>query len=122
MDEAARLGWKGIEEIVRAMPARHNLVIPKDWQSERPPHELSRLGRRRGALRQYRDARPTQSLHVKEYEDRWIVHVDLWNPHHHVVRHVAVDRGYTRFVHLLHWLEHGPQATRFAMPFADAME
>jgi len=121
MTEATRMGWADIEEIVRDMPPRHNLVIPKSVTPEAPPHRTSPLGRKRGAIRQYRDHRPRDTLHIKEFPDRWIVHVDLWNPHHHMVRHLAIDRGYTRFIHLLHWLEHGPAATKFAQPFAAAI-
>lgn len=113
--------WKQIEDIVRAMPARHNLVIPKASTPDAPPFRTSRLGRRRGALRQYRDDRPRHSLHIKEYADRWIVHTDDWNPHHHMVRHLAIDRGYTRFIHLPHWLEHGDRAADFAVTFAAVM-
>ena len=115
------MDWAQIESIVRDMPARHNLVIPKSVTPHAPPLRTSRLGRKRRAIRQFRDNRCRDSLHIKEYKDRWIVHVDLWNPHHHTIRHLAVDRGYTRFIHLLHWLEYGPRATDYAQPFATAM-
>ncbi|HLE46685.1 MAG TPA: hypothetical protein VI818_00175 [Candidatus Thermoplasmatota archaeon] len=121
MTKPTQLGWPEIEAIVRELPARHNLVIPKSVTPEPPPHKTSPFGRKRGALRQFRDARPRDTLHIKEFPDRWIVHVDLWNPHHHMVRHIAIDRGYTRFIHLLHWLEHGPAAATMAQPFAAAI-
>lgn len=116
-----RMTWNEIEHIVRAMPARHNLVVSKVSTPEPPPFTTSRLGRRRGALRQFRDDRASNSLHIKEYADRWIVHTDDWNPRHHVMRHLAVDRGYTRFIHLRHWVEHGSNAVHMAVPFAAVM-
>jgi hypothetical protein len=49
---------------------------------------------------------------VKEYPDRWVVHVDAYNPHVHLVRHLLLDHGYNRFLDLTTWLDEvtgGPQ-------------
>lgn len=92
--------WQEADRLVRTLPARVNLVIPKSSLRAGPPFKRSFYGRGRGAKRQYRDANPTASLHVKEFDAHWIIHVDDWNPHHHVVRHLMIDRGYNQFLHL----------------------
>lgn len=95
--------WKHVERLVLDhLPEKTNLVIPKSSLSSPPPHRRSRMGRGRGALRQYRDNRPQKSLHIKEYEDHWVVHADTWNPKSHPLRHLWVDHGYSEFLHLAH--------------------
>ncbi len=97
--------WKHVEELVlNHLPEKTNLVIPKSSLSARPPFRSSRLGRSRGALKQFRDERAHRSLHIKEFEDHWVVHADVWNPKHHPVRHLWVDHGYSEFLHLVHLL------------------
>lgn len=94
------LSWADVERFARSLPARHNLVVPKSVLPNLPPHRPSWLGRRRGALKQYRCDQPGQNLHIKEYSDRWVVHVDRWNPHKKPFRHLLVDRGFRTFVAL----------------------
>lgn len=93
-----KLTWEDVERQVRRLPAKTNLVVPKRALDAGPPHGLSARGRKRGALRQFRDERPHATLHIKEYEGHWVVHVDTWNPHKHLWRHLLVDRGYSRFL------------------------
>jgi hypothetical protein len=92
--------WTLVRELLEQLPAKMNLVIPKGSLTEAPPMRQSALGRKRGAIRQFRDARPSRSIHVKEYAGHWVCHLDAWNPHEHVVRHLMVDRGYSNFLHL----------------------
>src|SRR5687768_11846088 len=93
--------WNHVERLVlEHLPEKTNLVIPKSSLSARPPHRRSRMGRGRGALQQFRDERAHRSLHIKEYEDHWVVHADVWNPKHHPIRHLWVDHGYSEFLHL----------------------
>jgi hypothetical protein len=95
--------WQHVERLVlEHLPAKTNLVIPKSSLSARPPHRSSRMGRSRGALKQFRDERAHRSLHIKEYEDHWVVHADVWNPKRHPIRHLWVDHGYSEFLHLAH--------------------
>ncbi len=53
-------------------------------------HE-SNMGLSKGAIRQYRDDRPTQSLHVHEFPDYFLAHVDTFNPEHHPIAHGITD-------------------------------
>jgi hypothetical protein len=115
MDETFSRGavdWNHLARIARRLPPKTNLVVPKSLVPQRPPHRRTRLGRRRGAACQYRDRRARRNLHVKEYPDRWVVHVDAYNPHVHLVRHLLLDHGYNRFLDLTTWLDEvtgGPQ-------------
>jgi len=43
------------------------------------------------AIRAYRDNRPSQSIHVIEYEDRWELHVDELNPKYDALGHLQRD-------------------------------
>ena len=45
----------------------------------------------RGAIRQYRDRRRRDSLHVLEYEDRFEVHLERFNPIYHPIEHLIYD-------------------------------
>ncbi len=101
-----RLDWGDVGELARSLPAKYNLVVPKTAVPEPPPYPTTRLGRPYGCQRQYRDGRARENLHIKEYDDRWVVHVDAFHPGKHVVRHLLVDRGYDRFVHLRQWMPH----------------
>lgn len=107
--ERAPLTWEDVERHVRALPAKTNLVIPKRAISGGPPHSESRRGRKRGALRQFRDDRASATLHIKEYDGHWVVHVDSWNPHKHLWRHLMVDRGYSRFMDVRGLVPHLPE-------------
>lgn len=57
-----------------------------------PPscHETN-LGLSKGAIRQYRDKRPTHSLHIHEFPDYFLVHTDAFNAEFHPVVHGVVD-------------------------------
>lgn len=92
------LTWDDVERHVRQLPAKTNLVVPKAALGSSPPHGISGRGRKRGALRQFRDGRAHATLHIKEYEAHWVVHVDSWNPHRHLWRHLLVDRGFSQFL------------------------
>lgn len=114
-----KLSWLQLEEIARSLPRKTNLVVPREAVPDVPPYQRSRLGRPRGALRQFRCDNRSKNLHVKEYHDRWVVHVDYWNPHTNPVRHLLVDHGYKAFVHLFHVLEiSNPAPTPTPVPAA----
>lgn len=108
-DDAARplgaLDWETAERMVRRLPRKTNLVLPKTNLDLPPPYPRSRRGRSRGALRQFRDQRRRYSLHVKEFARHWVLHLDRYNPHAHPLRHLAMDWGYSRFIHLLQLLD-----------------
>ena len=53
-------------------------------------HE-STLGLLKGAERQYRDSRPTNSVHAREYETEFCFHRDDYNPEQYPVEHISVD-------------------------------
>ena len=82
--------WESIRE-----ECRHSgemIKIPKSKTISLPPdfHE-SNLGLSKGAIRQYRDRRSTHSLHVHEFPDYFLAHVDTFNPEYHPVAHGMVD-------------------------------
>ena len=77
-----------------------SLVVPKTHVEAPPPYAPSRRGRSRGAVRQYRSSNAFQNLHVKEFQGHWVLHVDTWNPHTNLMRHLMVDRGYKRYQHI----------------------
>lgn len=104
--ESKGLAWDAVDELARSLPAKHNLVIPKSAVAGPPPFSTTRLGRPYGCRRQYRCNRARQNLHVKEYDDRWVVHVDAYNPAKHAIRHLLLDHGFDRFVELARWRPH----------------
>src|SRR5688572_4638153 len=103
--------WEQVENLTRSLEPKTNLVVPKALLGEAPPHQQSRLGRRRGADRQYRCHRGHLNLHIKEFDTHWVVHVDRWNPHLHVVRHLLVDRGFRTFLHIAQLFDPTPAPT-----------
>lgn len=94
------LSWDEAEALARKLQPKTNLVVPKARLAEEPPYNRSGLGRSRGALRQFRCHRPQYNLHIKEFEQHWVLHVDRWNPHLHALRHILVDRGFKEFLHI----------------------
>jgi hypothetical protein len=58
------------------------------------PESFSRsrlAAHREDAVASYRDSRRRDSVHVVEYPDRWVLHVDRYNPRYEPVGHVLVD-------------------------------
>lgn len=100
--QGAPIRWSEAAALARALPPRTNLVVPKSRLLDPIPYARSRRGRGYGALRQFRCDAPRANLHIKEFENHWVMHVDGWNPHHHVWRHLATDRGFKQFFHLGH--------------------
>lgn len=49
------------------------------------------LGLSKRALKQYRDDRSSNSLHLHEFTDYFLVHVDTFNPEFHPIAHGVVD-------------------------------
>jgi len=103
--QSRAVDWPEVERLARRLPRKANLVVPKGVLAAPPPYSRSRLGRPRGALRQYRCLNFRGNLHVKEFERHWVVHVDSWNPLRHPVKHLLVDHGYKTFLHLHEFLE-----------------
>jgi hypothetical protein len=99
------LKWREAEAWTRRLPAKTNLVVPRTHLSDEPPYKTSWMGRRRGAIGQYRCHRRKMNLHVKEFPDHWVLHVDTYNPHTNPVQHLLVDHGYNRFFHLVEVLD-----------------
>jgi hypothetical protein len=63
-----------------------NIIVPR---SVRPIIELSptRIGAKKGALRQYRHG----NLHIREYDTHYSVHVDRVDPLKNPLGHLVVD-------------------------------
>jgi hypothetical protein len=96
----ARMNWSEVERMTRSLEPKTNLVVPKSVLPDAPPYKRSGLGRSRGADRQYRCHRGHFNLHIKEFLTHWVVHVDRYNPHRHVLRHLFVDHGFRAFLHV----------------------
>ena len=96
----AKMTWDEVEAMTRSLKAKTNLVVPKSVLPDAPPYKRSLLGRKRGAARQFRCHRGHFNLHIKEFGSHWVVHVDRYNPHLHVVRHLMVDHGFRAFFHI----------------------
>jgi hypothetical protein len=111
-DDAVRawepLSWRQAESWTRVLPAKTNLIVPRENLDAAPPFDESWMGRRRGALRQYRCKRRFGNLHIKEFPDHWVMHIDSWNPHKAPVRHLAIDHGFKHFLHLWDLVTHNP--------------
>ncbi|ABK78130.1 hypothetical protein CENSYa_1508 [Cenarchaeum symbiosum A] len=64
------------------------ITIPKGIRQHMPPwFEETRLGYPMGSTRQYRFGR----LHVHEYEDRYVAHMDNANPRYDPLGHLVKD-------------------------------
>ncbi len=110
------LTWKQAESWTRRLPEKTNLVVPRTHLPDETPYRKSALGRRRGALRQYRCHQAKGNLHIKEFEDHWVMHVDAYNPHTNMVQHLAVDRGFKTFLHLVDVLMHHEEGSVQPVP------
>jgi len=65
------------------------IVIPKSVMPELPPgYEETSLGERMGAVRQFRNR---SGVHVREYEDRFVVHLDRFDPRSEPLKHLLFD-------------------------------
>lgn len=96
----SKMTWTEVESMTRSLEPKTNLVVPKSVLPDAPPYKRSGLGRKRGAERQFRCHRGHFNLHIKEFDSHWVVHVDRYNPHLHVVRHLMVDHGFRAFLHI----------------------
>lgn len=106
------LDWSRAERWTRRLPPKTNLVVPRSHLDEVPPYRSSWMGRRRGAIGQYRCDRARGNLHIKEFPTHWVMHVDAFNPHRRLLHHLFIDHGYDRFFHLVDlfsWMEERPR-------------
>ncbi len=84
------IDWEAIREECRQsgtfakIPKKESDCLPEEF------HE-SFMGLSKGAIRQFRDDRAIDSLHIHEFPDYFLVHVDAFNPEHHPVAHGFVD-------------------------------
>lgn len=81
-------------EDIRQECVRSGAIIKLNRQDALPLPPFFRetdLGLSKGAIRQYRDEKPTNSLHVHEFPDYLLVHVDTFNAEFHPVAHGIVD-------------------------------
>lgn len=84
------MDWEEIrEECIRT---GEFITVQKADAQELPDFfEETHMGLSKGELRQFRDNRATQSLHIHEFPDHYVVHVDLFNPKFHPVAHGILD-------------------------------
>lgn len=84
------MDWESVRE--QCIRSGEKARVDKAEGVELPPyvHE-THLGISKDAIRQYRDDRPINSLHIHEYDDYFLVHVDAFNPESHPLAHGIVD-------------------------------
>ena len=64
------------------------IEIPKEVRQFMPENaQETRLGHKNGAQKQYRYG----NLHIREYEDKYLVHMDKVNPHDDPLGHLVHD-------------------------------
>ena len=69
--------------------SKKDFRISKEVLSELPPDiEETALGDRRGAKKQYRSS---SNLHIREYDDRFVVHIDRVDPRKNPLGHLIKD-------------------------------
>jgi hypothetical protein len=75
------------------MTVSKDVIISKDVLSELPnDYDQTLLGDRRGAKRQYRSSHPSSAnLHVREYDDRFTIHIDREDPRTNPSGHLLRD-------------------------------
>lgn len=85
-----RITWENIrEQCIRT--GEFITVLKKEIEDFPSDFEETNMGISKGELRQFRDNRTTQSLHIHEYIDHYVVHIDLFNPKFHPVAHGVLD-------------------------------
>ncbi|WP_372366147.1 hypothetical protein [Candidatus Uabimicrobium sp. HlEnr_7] len=84
------MDWEEVrEECIRT--GEFITISKKDVQEFPSFFEETNMGLSKGELKQFRDNRPTQSLHIHEFPDYYVAHVDLFNPKFHPVAHGILD-------------------------------
>ena len=80
------IDWEKIRE--ECIQTGEMIKIEKEKKNPLPPffHETT-LGLSKGAIHQYRDDRATHTLHIHEFPDYFLAHVDIFNPEYHPVAH-----------------------------------
>ena len=77
-----------------SMSSEDDIVILKSVMPSLPDgYEETRLGDPRGSIRQFRRER----VHVREYEDRFVVHEDHYDPRSDPIQHLVHDSPETLF-------------------------
>ena len=72
------------------MPDPKDIVISKEILSELPPdYEETSLGDSRGAKKQYRSH--SSGIHVREYDDKFTIHIDRADPRSNLIGHLIKD-------------------------------
>lgn len=82
--KAREQGYSAEVEIPKS--AERSLPWNLDIRKSPPPFSLPM-----GAKRVYRDDKRGDHFQIREYEDRWTVDLDRFNPHYAPVRHAAAD-------------------------------
>lgn len=84
------MDWEELRE--KCIRTGEFITIPKEEVSELPDFfEETNMGLSKGELRQFRDNKAVQSLHIHEFPDYYVAHVDLFNPKFHPVAHGVLD-------------------------------
>mgnify|MGYP000935742660 CR=1 FL=1 len=85
-----KIDWELVREECVSTGKIVKIAKEKDYLLPSFFHE-SNLGLSKGAIRQYRDERSTHTLHIHEFPDYFLAHVDAFNPEYHPVAHGFVD-------------------------------
>ncbi len=91
-----------------------DIIISKEVLSELPADiEETTLGDRRGAKKQYRSS---SNLHIREYDDKFTIHIDRVDPRKNALGHLIKDSPETiaAAATSLYLVKHSLERRRFA--------
>lgn len=88
------MGWE--DYFQKAVEAGYNveIPIPREAVGDLPEFfHRDRMAIHKGAKATYRQDVPRNSLHLREFEDRFTVEVDRYHPKYHPIKHLLLDAG-----------------------------
>lgn len=88
--------WEVALALVRYVRPDAEVTVPKQAEPALPEGVAVRRSNvpwsiHKGAQRVYREDRPGAHVQIREYDDRWTVERDQFNPHYRPVEHLLAD-------------------------------
>ena len=80
--------WNNIFSSLLKMPPRTHFKIAKGMVNA-PPWHVSKMGFSKRALRQFRSDHQFKGIHIREYKDCYVAHIDFYNPSRNLFKHWA---------------------------------
>lgn len=86
------MSWDYYFKQVRQLEYGEKIEVPKNKVGRIPANfKNSPLSLHLGAKKVYREEREKKSIQIREYEDKYILQLDQYNPQHHPVKHAVYD-------------------------------